>query len=110
MNRNDRALAGLAWLAATLPTLVEQDCLQGDEITSAAATRFDVTIHIKDYATAARIAARLGLRVNGWYGADSEQSWWTGKSGDVEVSVMTCDPPRIVTSSFPRECMDEVTA
>ena len=104
MNHNDRALAGLAWLAATMPTLVQQDCLKGDEIVGLTTGPHNVDIHLDDYATTARVAARFGFNIlDGFGGPDNTQTWWGGKSGEIEVRVMTCDPaPTSTVSTY--EC------
>lgn len=103
MNHNDRALVGLAWLAATIPTLVQQDCLKGDEIVGVTAGPYHVDIHLDDLPTTARIAARLGLtEAFGYGGEDNPQTWFIGALDGLEIRVMTCDPKPYMA----RECMD----
>lgn len=108
MNHNDRALAGLAWLAATMPTLVQQDCLKGDEITELAANGYDIRIQFVDHSTAARVAGRLALPVSRDLYIDEHgyaHQTWRSEIAGFEVTVSYCAnvAPR-------RECMDEVTA
>lgn len=86
---NERALAGLAWLAATMPTLTAQDCLTGKDITALTVYSHEVRIHFCEVATAERVAARLGL--TDWtdhVNDEHRQQWWAGEVGDVPVTVV----------------------
>jgi hypothetical protein len=88
---NERTLAGLAWLATTIPALIAQDCLHGDEITEIGAGPHQVSVQLIEVGAAARIAARLGL--TSWADLDDDDyrhQWWTGSIDGLRVRVSYC--------------------
>lgn len=88
---DERAVAGLAWLAATFPPLAAQDLLHGNDVIALTVYGSEVVIHLRDVDTARRVAARLDL--TSWVDLvddDARQQWWTGQVGDVNVRVVHC--------------------